>query len=110
MICASWAGDMLGILSGHHFFYSAIIHLMFIAGCLFDGRDHTDCCVASGVPSICGDICAGNATEIDFRHFRCVQHMPEITNCALADFGVLPSQPRNFRFSNVMLSKNYTSH
>ena len=79
---------------------------MFIAGCLFDGRDHTDCCVASGVPSICGDICAGNATEIDFRHFRCVQHMPEITNCALADFGVLPSQPRNFRFSNVMLSIN----
>ena len=73
-----------------------------VTGCLFDGRDHTDCCVASGVPSICGDICAGNATDIDFRHFRCVQHMPEITNCALADFGVLPSQPRNFRFSNVM--------
>ena len=90
MVCASWAGDMLG--------------------CLFDGRDHTDCCVASGVPSICSDICAGNATDIDFRHFRCVQHMPEITNCALADFGVLPSQPRNFRFSNVIFAETTVSH
>ena len=89
----------LPYVSGH------ILQYLF-TGCLFDGRDHTDCCVASGVPSICSDICAGNATDIDFRHFRCVQHMPEITNCALADFGVLPSQPRNFRFSNVIFLRS----
>ncbi len=81
MICASWTKDMLG--------------------CLYDGEDHTDCCAAKRIPPICGAICSGDATKIDFRHFRCIQYMPQITNCALAKFGVLTSEPRNFRFSNV---------
>ena len=32
---------------------------------------------------------------------RCMEYMHEITNCVLKGYGVLPSEPRNFRFSNV---------
>ena len=32
---------------------------------------------------------------------RCIPYLPKITNCALRKYGVLPSEPRNFRFSNV---------
>ncbi len=32
---------------------------------------------------------------------RCVPHLPKLSNCALRRYGVLPSAPDNFRFSNV---------
>ncbi len=33
--------------------------------------------------------------------FRCMEYMQDIANCVLKGYGVLPSEPRNFRFSNV---------
>ncbi len=30
-----------------------------------------------------------------------MEYMPKISNCAMWAFGVLPSRPRNFRFSNI---------
>jgi len=33
--------------------------------------------------------------------FRCMEYMNEISNCMLRGYGVLPSEPVNFRFSNV---------
>ena len=50
MICAPWSQTMFG--------------------CLADGKDHSDCCTARGVPDICGPICSGNATTVTFRHFK----------------------------------------
>ena len=81
MICAPWAGDMLG--------------------CLYDGADHSDCCASNQVPEVCSGICAGNVTEINYKHFRCIEYMPVLAYCTLKRFDVLPSEPLDFRFSNI---------
>ena len=71
-------------------------------GCALDGRDHSRCCASSGVPmDECGSLCSGTVSSVDYRHFRCVEHLPTLANCALREKGVLPSAPRDFRFSNI---------
>lgn len=69
--------------------------------CVYDGQDHTQCCQSNQVPEICHGICAGNITSVDYRHFRCLDYIPQILNCHLRKYDVLPSEPRNFRFSNI---------
>jgi hypothetical protein len=40
-------------------------------------------------------------TDINFKYFRCLSFMPQLSTCMLEGYGVLPSAPLNFRFSNV---------
>jgi hypothetical protein len=40
-------------------------------------------------------------TDINFKYFRCLSYMPQLSSCLLEGYGVLPSAPVNFRFSNV---------
>ena len=49
MICAPWAGEMFT--------------------CLYDGKNHTDCCTAANVPEVCHEICDGSVSSISFKHF-----------------------------------------
>ena len=83
MICASWTWDMFN--------------------CLVDGKNHEPCCRRKGVPDVCSNFCAGNTTaeRLSHKHFRCERYMPAISNCFMEDYDVLPSEPRNFYFSNV---------
>ena len=64
--------------------------------------DHSECCKTRDIPEECSDICSGHKLEsLDFSHFKCVEFMPEITNCMLSSYNVLPGQPKKFKFSNV---------
>lgn len=81
MICAPWDTEMFH--------------------CLADGRDHTPCCARKQIPPLCQELCTGNVTNINFQYFRCLSYMPELSSCMLEGYGVLPSSPVNFRFSNL---------
>ena len=82
IICAPWGKQMFG--------------------CVSDNRDHSECCKRRDIPEECSDICSGHQLEsLDYRHFRCVEFMSEITNCMLSSYNVLPGIPKNFKFSNV---------
>ena len=72
-----------------------------IFSCLADGRDHSPCCAERGVPAECGELCSGNLTQLSFRHFSCLQYMQVMSSCLLEGYGVLPSRPRHFTFSNL---------
>ncbi|XP_043212937.1 Ig-like and fibronectin type-III domain-containing protein 2, partial [Amphibalanus amphitrite] len=61
--------------------------------CMADGRDHSACCRARGLPQICVDLCAGNVTKIDFRYFRCLGFMGSYASCLMQGYGVVPSAP-----------------
>ena len=39
--------------------------------------------------------------DINFKYFRCLEYMDQMSSCLLEGYGVLPSYPVNFRFSNV---------
>ena len=57
-----------------------------------------------GVPDVCSPFCSGNSSEADrlhHKHFRCERYMPDIANCFMESYQVLPSEPRNIFFSNV---------
>lgn len=84
MICAPWDTEMFQ--------------------CLADGKDHTPCCSAKRVPPLCQELCSGNVTDINFKYFRCLSYMTELSSCMLEGYGVLPSSPVNFRFSNLQTS------
>jgi len=73
-----------------------------IFSCLADGQDHTPCCKSKRLPLICQDLCGGKAIDLNFRYFRCLSYMKELSSCLLEGYGVLPSAPVNFRFSNVV--------
>ena len=81
MICAPWDTEMFQ--------------------CLADGKDHTPCCAAKQIPPLCQELCSGNVTDINFKYFRCLSYMTELSSCMLEGYGVLPSSPVNFRFSNL---------
>eukprot|EP00092_Neocalanus_flemingeri_P093803 GFUD01119242.1.p1 GENE.GFUD01119242.1~~GFUD01119242.1.p1 ORF type:complete len:1460 (+),score=180.34 GFUD01119242.1:219-4598(+) len=81
MICAPWDTEMFQ--------------------CLADGKDHTPCCAAKRLPPLCQELCSGNVTDINFKYFRCLSYMNELSSCMLEGYGVLPSRPVNFRFSNL---------
>jgi len=88
MICAPWASAMFS--------------------CASDGNDHTECCASRDVPDVCNSFCGAGGSDggpsvsrVDYRHFGCVPHLPTLANCMLNAYGVLPSEPRNFRFSNI---------
>jgi len=81
MICAPWDTEVFS--------------------CLADGRDHTPCCAAKNLPPVCQELCSGNVTNINFNYFKCLSYMPEMSSCLLEGYGVLPSAPINFKFSNV---------
>lgn len=81
MICAPWDTEVFA--------------------CLADGRDHSPCCAAKQIPPICQELCSGKVTDINFKYFRCLSYMPQLSSCMLEGYGVLPSAPLNFRFSNV---------
>ena len=40
-------------------------------------------------------------TDINFKYFRCISYMHDLSSCLLEGYGVLPSSPVNFRFSNL---------
>ena len=77
MICAPWDTEMFH--------------------CLADGQDHTPCCAARNIPVLCQKLCSGNVTDINFKFFRCLSYMDEMSSCMLEGYGVLPSAPVNFR-------------
>lgn len=81
MICAPWASDSFS--------------------CLADGKDHTSCCRSRGLPDACISLCSGNITRVDYNQFRCIQYMGELSNCLLQGYGVLASQPRALRVTNI---------
>jgi len=69
--------------------------------CLADGQDHSPCCAAKGLPPLCQELCSGNVTDINYEYFHCLSYMSELSSCMLEGYGVLPSSPQNFRFSNL---------
>lgn len=81
MVCAPWAAETFA--------------------CLANGKDHSPCCRARGLPRPCLDLCSGNLTQIDFSYFNCLKHMPSYTSCLLQGYGVLPSAPQHVRVSMV---------
>ena len=82
IICAPWGKQMFGCVSDH--------------------KDHTECCQRRDVPEECLEICSGQELDtLSYKHFKCVEHMREIANCMISGYNVLPSEPRDFRFSNV---------
>jgi len=81
MICAPWDTEMFQ--------------------CLADGKNHIPCCAAKQIPPLCQELCSGNVTDINFKYFRCLSYMNELSSCMLEGYGVLPSRPVNFMFSNL---------
>ncbi|GFG31451.1 hypothetical protein Cfor_07805, partial [Coptotermes formosanus] len=81
MICAPWAAPTFS--------------------CLTNGVDHTACCRARGLPSLCQELCTGNVTQLDFSYFKCLKYMGDYTNCLLQGYGVLPSAPTKVRVSHI---------
>ena len=72
--------------------------------CLTDSRDHTPCCAARGLASICLDLCSDKPppiTRADFRYLPCFKHMPEISSCLAEGWGILPGPPAHFRYTNL---------
>ncbi|ODM96583.1 Ig-like and fibronectin type-III domain-containing protein C25G4.10 [Orchesella cincta] len=81
MICAPWTPEVFS--------------------CLADGKDHSPCCRARGIPAPCYDLCTGNITKLDYHYFKCLRYMGEYGNCLMEGYGVLPTAPRQLRVSNV---------
>lgn len=52
MICAPWTPEVFS--------------------CLADGKDHSPCCRARGIPAPCYDLCTGNITKLDYHYFKWV--------------------------------------
>ena len=69
--------------------------------CLADGKDHTPCCSEKRVPPLCQELCSGNELNITFEYFGCLAYMSDISSCMLDGYKVLPSNPVNFRISNI---------
>ena len=81
MICAPWDSE--------------------IFSCLADGRDHTPCCIARQVPPACHKMCSGKVDDLSLENFLCLKYMDQLSSCMLQGYGVLPSSPVNFRYSNL---------
>ncbi|XP_042905607.1 Ig-like and fibronectin type-III domain-containing protein 2 isoform X1 [Parasteatoda tepidariorum] len=69
--------------------------------CMAGGVDHSQCCQQRGLPEICLDFCRGNITQLDYRHFICLDHIDIYGNCLLEHYKVLPGSPEQFLVSMV---------
>ncbi|GFX66742.1 ig-like and fibronectin type-III domain-containing protein 2 [Trichonephila clavipes] len=69
--------------------------------CMAGGADHSHCCQQRGLPDICLDFCRGNVTQLDYRHFICLDHIDIYGNCLLEYYKVLPGAPEQFLVSMV---------
>ncbi|KAF8786258.1 Ig-like and fibronectin type-III [Argiope bruennichi] len=69
--------------------------------CMAGGADHSQCCQQRGLPDICLDFCRGNVTQLDYRHFICLDHIDIYGNCLLEYYKVLPGAPEQFLVSMV---------
>ncbi|GBN19988.1 hypothetical protein AVEN_189663-1 [Araneus ventricosus] len=69
--------------------------------CMAGGADHSQCCRRRGLPDICLDFCRGNVTQLDYRHFICLDHIDIYGNCLLEYYKVLPGAPEQFLVSMV---------
>jgi len=69
--------------------------------CLADGKDHSPCCSERRVPPLCQELCSGTDLNITFEYFSCLAYMSDISSCMLEGYNVLPSNPVNFRISNI---------
>lgn len=69
--------------------------------CMAGGADHSQCCQQRGLPEICLDFCRGNITQLDYRHFVCLDHIDIYGNCLLEYYKVLPGAPEQFLVSMV---------
>lgn len=67
--------------------------------CMAGGADHSQCCQQRGLPEICLDFCRGNITQLDYRHFVCLDHIDIYGNCLLEYYKVLPGPPEQFMVS-----------
>jgi hypothetical protein len=81
MLCAPWDTEMFR--------------------CLADGKDHSPCCSERRVPPLCQELCSGNELNITLEYFSCLAYMSDISGCMLESYKVLPSNPVNFRISNI---------
>ena len=59
MICAPWDTEMFQ--------------------CLASGIDHTPCCAAKQLPPLCQELCSGNVSDINFKYFRCLSYMNQLS-------------------------------
>ncbi|KAG8198461.1 hypothetical protein JTE90_022195 [Oedothorax gibbosus] len=69
--------------------------------CMSGGADHSQCCKQRGLPDVCLDFCRGNITQLDYRHFVCLDHIDIYGNCLLEYYKVLPGAPEQFIVSMV---------
>ncbi|KFM57521.1 Ig-like and fibronectin type-III domain-containing protein, partial [Stegodyphus mimosarum] len=69
--------------------------------CMAGGADHSQCCHQRGLPEVCLDFCRGNVTQLDYRHFVCLDHIDIYGNCLLEYYKVLPGPPEQFLVSMV---------
>ncbi|XP_054711801.1 Ig-like and fibronectin type-III domain-containing protein 1 [Uloborus diversus] len=69
--------------------------------CMAGGADHSQCCHQRGLPDICLDFCRGNVTQLDYRHFVCLDHIDIYGNCLLEYYKVLPGPPEQFLVTSV---------
>ena len=69
--------------------------------CVADGKDHTPCCSERRVPPLCQELCSGNELFITFEYLSCLAYMSDISSCMLENYKLLPSNPVNFRISNI---------
>ena len=60
--------------------------------CLADGRNHAPCCLASGVPELCSDLCTGGlmASITSSLVSQCHQYSAPILTCVAAGLQSIP--------------------
>jgi fibronectin type 3 domain-containing protein len=69
--------------------------------CIAFERNHTSCCVLSGVPEQCLTLCAGKAPTT-YNALTCVTRwMPTINSCFMEGLEKIPGPPINFHIESV---------
>ncbi|XP_065358816.1 Ig-like and fibronectin type-III domain-containing protein 2 isoform X1 [Calliphora vicina] len=61
--------------------------------CLANNIDHTPCCRARGIPTVCYPLCSGKVSTLDFNLFKCLRFMSEFSSCLFQGYGVLADPP-----------------
>ncbi|XP_033725168.1 Ig-like and fibronectin type-III domain-containing protein 2 [Pecten maximus] len=68
-----------------------------VLACVADGRDHTRCCRANGVPTPCLGYCQGQALPQDAVGALCLSYVDYIVTCFSQGLMNLPSPPQQFK-------------